>query len=53
MALTDSCFVFIESVGEAAKRFAADAHHYSAPDYPTQYLHSALVINRQFVDRPI
>jgi hypothetical protein len=37
MALSDSCFDFLTAVSEAAGRFAKEAHHYSAPDYPIVY----------------
>jgi hypothetical protein len=37
MALSDSCFDFLTKVSEAAGRFAVEAHHYSAPDYPIAY----------------
>src|SRR5947207_159607 len=37
MALSDSCFTFLNEVAQAAGRLANEAHHYSAPDYPIQY----------------
>jgi hypothetical protein len=37
MALSDSCFAFLNEVSQAAGRLANEAHHYSAPDYPIQY----------------
>jgi hypothetical protein len=37
MALSDSCFEFLTAVSVAARQFAKEAHHYSAPDYPIQY----------------
>jgi hypothetical protein len=37
MALSDSCFNFLNEVAQAADRLANDAHHYSAPDYPLKY----------------
>ncbi len=37
MALSDSCFEFLEAVGKAGRKLADEAHHYSAPDNPLQY----------------
>ncbi len=37
MALSDSCFSFLNEVAAAADRLAEEAHHYSAPNYPIQY----------------
>ena len=37
MALSDSCFNFLNEVAQAADRLANEAHHYSAPDYPLRY----------------
>jgi hypothetical protein len=37
MALSDSCFNFLNDVAQAADRLANDAHHYSSPNYPIQY----------------
>ena len=37
MALSDSCFEFLNEVAQAADRLANEAHHYSAPDYPLRY----------------
>ncbi len=37
MALSDSCFDFLEAVSEAARKLADEAHWYSAPDNPLWY----------------
>ena len=37
MALSDSCFNFMQATAEAAEALAADVHHYAAPDYPIPY----------------
>lgn len=37
MALSDSCFEFLESFGEAARKLAEEAYRYSAPDNPLHY----------------
>ena len=37
MALSDSCFNFMQATAEAAEALAADVHHYAAPGYPIAY----------------
>ena len=37
MALSDSCFDFMQATAEAAEALAADVYHHSAPDYPIPY----------------
>jgi hypothetical protein len=37
MALSDSCFEFLEAVQEAASKLAEEAHHYSAPAFVSTY----------------
>jgi|tagenome__1003787_1003787.scaffolds.fasta_scaffold20920019_2 hypothetical protein len=37
MALSDSCFEFLQAVSNASKQLAEEAHRYSAPDYPIPY----------------
>jgi hypothetical protein len=37
MALSDSCFDFLQAVSTAAADLARDVHHYSAPDSPIAY----------------
>jgi hypothetical protein len=37
MALSDSCFEFLVSVGEAARNLAEEAHWYSSPTGPFNY----------------
>ncbi|MCG3117993.1 MAG: 5'-methylthioadenosine/S-adenosylhomocysteine nucleosidase [bacterium] len=37
MALSDSCFQFLDAVSKAAGKLAEDVHHYSTPDYPIEY----------------
>jgi hypothetical protein len=37
MALSDSCFEFLNTVAEAAAQLSRDAHHYADPDYPISY----------------
>jgi Uncharacterized protein conserved in bacteria (DUF2321) len=37
MALSDSCFDFLQATAEAAEVLAEAVYHYSAPDYPIPY----------------
>lgn len=37
MALSDSCFEFLQAVGKAAEQLGHEAHYYSAPDHPLKY----------------
>jgi hypothetical protein len=37
MALSDSCFEFMQNTADAAEALAAAVHHYAAPDYPIPY----------------
>ncbi len=37
MALSDSCFEFLEAFGVAAHKLAEEVHWYSAPDNPLRY----------------
>jgi hypothetical protein len=37
MALSDSCYNYLNAVADAAKVLADDAHHYSAPDNALAY----------------
>jgi hypothetical protein len=37
MALSDSCFEFLDAVAAAASALAKDVHHYASPDYPISY----------------
>jgi hypothetical protein len=37
MALSDSCFEFLDAVAAAASALAKDVHHYAAPDNPLRY----------------
>src|SRR4051812_9745468 len=37
MALSDSCYEFLQAVGDAARKLAEGARHYSSPDYPVRY----------------
>jgi hypothetical protein len=37
MALSESCFEFMQATADAAEALAAAVHHYAAPDYPISY----------------
>ena len=37
MALSDSCFEFLQAFGKAAETLAREAHYYSDPTYPLRY----------------
>jgi hypothetical protein len=37
MALSDSCFEFMQATADAAEALAAAVHHYAAPGYPIPY----------------
>jgi hypothetical protein len=37
MALSDSCFEFLEAISLAANALSKQAHEYSDPDYPIRY----------------
>jgi hypothetical protein len=37
LALSDSCFEFMQATADAAEALASAVHHYSAPDYPIPY----------------
>ena len=37
MALSDSCFEFMQATADAADALAAAVHHYAAPDHPISY----------------
>ena len=37
MALSDSCFEFMQATADAADALAATVHHYAAPDHPISY----------------
>ena len=37
MALSDSCFEFLDAVTIAASALAKDVHHYSSPDNPISH----------------
>jgi hypothetical protein len=37
MALSDSCFEFMQATADAAEALAIAVHHYAAPDYPISY----------------
>jgi hypothetical protein len=37
MALSDSCFEFMQATADAAEALAAAVHHYAAPDCPIPY----------------
>ncbi|HEY0526045.1 MAG TPA: DUF2321 domain-containing protein [Stellaceae bacterium] len=37
MALSDSCFDFLEAVRAAARTLSDEIHRYSAPEYPVRY----------------
>lgn len=37
MALSDSCFEFMQATADAADALAVAVHHYATPDYPIPY----------------
>jgi hypothetical protein len=37
MALSDSCFEFMQQTADAANVLSVAIHHYAAPDYPISY----------------
>ncbi len=46
MALSDTCFEFLEAVADAARKLADGARHYSSPDYPLRYGAEAHALRR-------